>query len=82
MDYLFKRVLPVVGAILSSHKLTSLLGKINRWSWRFPFCFPLNQDRRKVALPKTNISPESRPKPKRKCHLPTNFQGLYWFQGG
>lgn len=32
-------VLPVVGAILSSHKLTCLLGKMHRSSWRFQFLF-------------------------------------------
>ena len=31
--------LPVVGAILSSHKLTCLLGKMHRSSLRFQFLF-------------------------------------------
>ena len=31
----------------------------------------------------TTKTPEDRPGPKRRCHLPTiNFQGLYSFQGG
>ena len=32
-------VLPIVGAILSSHKLTCLLRKMHRSSWRFQFLF-------------------------------------------